>query len=54
MSMSIGTKRRSRVWLEAVEVARSRGFRAHEMNDILAMVEEHRTRLLEAWHEHFG
>jgi hypothetical protein len=43
-----------KAWLDPVEVARSRGFRAHEINDILAMVEEHRTRLLEAWHEYFG
>lgn len=43
-----------KVWLEPVEVAKSRGFRAHEINGIVAMVEEHRTRLLEAWHEYFG
>jgi hypothetical protein len=43
-----------KVWLTVVEVAKSRGFRAHEINDLLLMVEEHRTGLLEAWHEHFG
>ena len=43
-----------KVWLDEVEVAKSRGFRAHEINGILGMVEEHRTRLLEAWHEYFG
>ena len=43
-----------KVWLDSGEVAKSRGFRAHEINDILKMVEEHRSRLLEAWHEHFG
>ena len=43
-----------KVWLDVVEVARSRGFRAHEINNILAMVEEHRVELLEAWHEYFG
>ena len=43
-----------KVWLETIEVARSRGFRAHEINGILAMVEEHRDRLLEAWHEYFN
>ena len=43
-----------KVWLEPVEVARSRGFRAHEIGGIVAMVEEHRAQLLEAWHEYFG
>ena len=43
-----------KVWLEAVEVARSRGFRAHEIGSIVAMVQEHRDVLLEAWHDHFG
>ncbi len=43
-----------KVWLEAVEVAKSRGFRAHEIGGILAMVEEHKAKLLETWHEYFG
>ena len=43
-----------KVWLDPVEVARSRGFRAHEIGGIVTLVEEHRTTLLEAWHEHFG
>lgn len=43
-----------KVWLKVVEVAKSRGFRAHEINDLIAMVEEHQTRLLEACHEYFG
>ena len=43
-----------KIWLEIVEVARSRGFRAHEINDILTMVESHRSRVLEARHDYFG
>ena len=43
-----------KVWLELVEIAKSRGFRAHEIGGIVAMVEEHRMVLLEAWHEYFG
>jgi hypothetical protein len=43
-----------KVWLEEVEVAKSRGFRAHEIGAIVAMVDEHRDKLLEAWHEYFG
>jgi hypothetical protein len=37
-----------------VEVAKSRGSRAHEINGILDLVAGHRETLLEAWHEHFG
>ena len=43
-----------KVWLEVVEVAKSRGFRAHEIGWFVAMVEVHRDHLLEAWHEYFG
>jgi hypothetical protein len=43
-----------KIWLEPVEVAKSRGFRAHEIGGTSQMVEEHREKLLEAWHEHFG
>ena len=43
-----------KIWLEAVEIARSRGFRAHEIGIVVAMVQEHREMLLEAWHDHFG
>ncbi len=43
-----------KVWLEPLEIAKSRGFRAHEIGGIVAMVQEHRARFLEAWNEHFG
>ena len=43
-----------KVWLDSMEVAKSRGFRAHEIGGIVTMVEEHRTALLEAWHDYFG
>lgn len=43
-----------KVWLESLEVAKSRGFRAHEIGGIVAMVERHRTEFLEVWHEYFG
>ena len=52
--MSIGGAATIKVWLESGEVAKSRGFRAHEIGHILKLVDEHRTTLLEAWHEHFG
>ncbi len=43
-----------KLWLGPVEVAKSRGFRAHEIGGIVDMVAEHRGQLLEAWHEYFG
>ena len=43
-----------KIWLDPVEVAKSRGFRAHEIGGIVAMVDANRTLLLEAWHEYFG
>jgi hypothetical protein len=43
-----------KIWLESLEVAKSRGFRAHEIGGIVALVKEHRAAFLEAWHEHFG
>jgi hypothetical protein len=43
-----------KVWLDTLEVAKSRGFRAHEIGGVVALVGEHRLEFLEAWHEHFG
>jgi hypothetical protein len=41
-------------WLEPVELARSRGFRAGELTRLRATIIEHRHEFLEAWHGHFG
>jgi hypothetical protein len=43
-----------KIWLGELVVAKSRGFRAHEIRGIVAMVDEQRNRLLEAWNEYFG
>ena len=43
-----------KVWLDTVEVSKSRGFRAHEIGEVVEMVVANQTRLLEAWHEYFG
>jgi Domain of unknown function (DUF4160) len=43
-----------KVWLDNLEVAKSRGFRAHEIGGIIDMVGEHRTLFLEKWHEYFS
>lgn len=41
-------------WLDPVDLARNHGFRGRDLNEIEDLVIEHRTRLLEAWHEHLG
>lgn len=43
-----------KIWLDSFEVAKSRGFRAHEIGGIVAMVQENGATLTEAWHEYFG
>ena len=43
-----------KLWLDPVAVAGTRGFRAHEIGGIIAMVEEHRAVFLEKWHEYFS
>lgn len=41
-------------WLEPIALAKNRGFAQHELNDIEALVGQHRQALLEAWHDYFG
>jgi hypothetical protein len=43
----------ARYWLEPVELARSRGFRASELTRLRATIIEHRDESLEAWRAHF-
>jgi hypothetical protein len=43
-----------KVWLTSITVAKSRGFRGHEIDGILALVASHQLTLLEAWHEFFS
>lgn len=43
-----------KVWLEPVEVAKSRDFRGHEIGVVVSLVQERREALLEAWHGYFG
>lgn len=42
-----------KVWLETLDVARSVGFRPHDIGGIIAMVRDHQTLLLDKWHEYF-
>lgn len=43
-----------KIWLVSLQVAKSRGFRAHEISGIIEMVSEHQAMLTEKWHEYFG
>ncbi len=43
-----------KIWLDNLEVAKSQGYRAHEISGIVALVEQHQTAFVEAWHEYFG
>jgi hypothetical protein len=42
----------AKVWLQECDLASSRGFAAHELARIHALVVEHRVEFLEAWNEH--
>ena len=44
----------AKVWLENVAFARHSGFKAKELSQILTLVRENRTMLLEKWHGYFG
>lgn len=43
----------AKYWLEDVELGRSHGFNAHELNQLRQLVAKHKSSLLEAWHDHF-
>ncbi|MEM8800751.1 MAG: DUF4160 domain-containing protein [Pseudomonadota bacterium] len=43
-----------KAWLEPVALARNLGFRPHEINAILRLVEADKPKLLEAWHDYFS
>ena len=44
----------AKFWLDPVQLARSRGFRSHELNGMRALVIAHRITFKEAWNGHFG
>jgi hypothetical protein len=43
-----------KIWLDSLEVAKSRGFKAHEIGEGVGLVRRHRLEFLEAWHGFFG
>lgn len=45
--------KQAKIWLEPLELEWNDGFGARELTRILAIVENHRQELLEAWHGFF-
>ncbi|WP_076798205.1 DUF4160 domain-containing protein [Chloroflexus islandicus] len=44
----------AKFWLDPVQLEKSGGFKAQELNRIGKLVQQHQTYLLERWHEYFG
>jgi hypothetical protein len=44
----------AKFWLEPVAYARSTGFSARELSQLLELVEVHQATFVEAWNEFFG
>jgi len=44
----------AKFWLRPIALARNLGFKAHELRRIQAIIVNHQTEFLEAWHGHFG
>lgn len=42
----------AKFWLDPVRLAANYGFKVHELNELEGIIREHRTELIEAWHEH--
>lgn len=45
-------ERYAKLWLDPVSIARSKGFRSHELSEILRIVESNRQLFQEKWDEH--
>ena len=41
-------------WLDPVILAKNKGFKTHEVNQITRLVVKYQARLLESWHDYFG
>ena len=44
----------AKFWLNPISVARSRGFRDHELREIVGIIKDQVPVLEEKWHEFFG
>jgi hypothetical protein len=46
--------RAAKLWVQPVRMARNLGFAARELAIIDRIVQDNESRIVEAWHEHFG
>lgn len=44
----------AKFWLNPISLAKNRGFKGHELNEIAQLIVRHRETLLEAWNDYFG
>ncbi len=44
----------AKFWMRPLELARSRNFRSHEINEIAELIEENRQEIERRWDEHFS
>jgi hypothetical protein len=44
----------AKYWLDPLELATSRRFRAHELTVLRSLIMQYRDVFLEAWNDHFG
>lgn len=44
----------AKFWLDPIELARSRNFRSHELDEIKRLIEENREEIERSWREHFS
>lgn len=44
----------AKFWLNGLELATSKRFRAHELNEVRGLVSDHRDFLMETWNAYFG
>jgi hypothetical protein len=42
----------AKFWLDPVSLAWSRGFRAHDLGEIVEILENHQQNLINTWNEH--
>ena len=47
-------KQIAKFWLDPISLAKNRGFKEHELNQIAHLVVKHQQTFLEAWHEYFS
>jgi hypothetical protein len=42
----------AKFWLDPISLAWSRGFRAHDIREIVKILEEHQQNIIRIWNEH--